>query len=70
MRILLDGGAAKPQRSSNMRVSAAWMPPIDTCRWKKPAGACGRDAAHVSTDYRVRSHTTGVTLDTVCPAAS
>ena len=49
MRILLDGGAAKPQRSSNMRVSAAWMPPIDTCRWKKPAGACGRDAAPVST---------------------
>ena len=34
------------------------------------AGACGRDAAHVSTDDRVRSHTTGVTLDTVCPAAS
>jgi hypothetical protein len=53
------------QRNWNTFVSAASMPPIDTERWKYPAGACGRALAHVSTDERVRSHVSGVTLDTV-----
>ena len=58
------------QRNWNTFGSAASMPPIDTERWKYPAGACGRALAHVSTDERVRSHVSGVTLDTVCPGAS
>ena len=72
MRVLSDEQYAhiNDQRTSNMRVLAASMPPIETCRWKYPAGACGRDDPHESTDERVRSHTTGVTLETVWPAAS
>src|SRR5690606_26013549 len=58
-----------PQFNWNMRVSAASMPPMETWRWYQPAAARGRSLSQVSTDDLVRSHSKGVTLETLWPAS-